>query len=281
MAANGKQNFYWRAFVTFYIILSFIIMSASGIVLYFSPPGRVAFWSEWRFFALTKEQWQAVHTIFTFLFVAAAAFHIYFNWKVIVSYLKTKLREGMKRKKELIFSSSFVLLILIFTIASFPPFSNVMDFGSALSNSWADEKNEPPIPHAELLSVTEFAEVVKVPADKIQERLAKQNIKIDDFSETIKSIASRYKTTPQKLYEMIKVNVSAGGFKLVEGGGYGRKSLEEISGTLNISVDEAIATLKSNGITAEKDNNIRELALKNNLSPIEIVKIISPSSLKE
>ncbi len=72
-----KDAFYWRALVTFYIVLSFLVIAASGVVLFISPPGRVANWFQWSFGGLTKANWQAVHTVFTFLFVTAAAVHIY------------------------------------------------------------------------------------------------------------------------------------------------------------------------------------------------------------
>ena len=42
MGIDKKDPFYWRAFVTFYIVLSFLVIAASGFVLFISPPGRVA-----------------------------------------------------------------------------------------------------------------------------------------------------------------------------------------------------------------------------------------------
>ena len=97
MNPGRKDGFYWRAFVTFYVIFSFVVIAASGLVLFLSPPGRVANWSQWSFGALLKSDWQAVHTVFALLFLAAAAFHIYFNWRVILNYIRLKVGEGLHR----------------------------------------------------------------------------------------------------------------------------------------------------------------------------------------
>ena len=189
MKTKKSNKIYWRAVISFYIIIAFIVISVSGIILYFSPPGRVAFWSEWKFIALTKVQWQAVHTLFTFIFVFAAAFHIYFNWSVITSYLKKKMNEGMKRRNELLLASGFSVVVLLLTIENIPPFSSVMEFGEELSASWSDEDTEPPVPHAELLTLTEFAEVIKVGVTQLIHSLKTNGIEVPEKEITIKQLA--------------------------------------------------------------------------------------------
>jgi len=81
MTRNAPARFHWRAFVTLYVTLSFVLLAASGIVLYVAPPGRVANWSRWTLGALDRHGWQAVHTVFALLFVLAGAFHLWFNWR--------------------------------------------------------------------------------------------------------------------------------------------------------------------------------------------------------
>ena len=71
MSSSAPARFQWRAFVTLFVTLSFLLIAASGIVLYVAPPGRVAHWSVWTLGGLDKEGWQAVHTVFAFLFVLA------------------------------------------------------------------------------------------------------------------------------------------------------------------------------------------------------------------
>jgi len=85
-----RTKFSWRAFTSLYIILSFIIIIISGIILYIAPPGRIAKWAYISILGLEKAQWQALHTIFTFLFIIANCFHLYFNWNSFLSYLKIR-----------------------------------------------------------------------------------------------------------------------------------------------------------------------------------------------
>lgn len=274
MTIKSKKQFHWRSFITFYIIISFLIMSISGLILYFAPPGRVAYWTEWKFIALTKTNWQAIHTIFTFIFVAATVFHIYFNWKVITSYIKSKINESMKRKRELVYSSTFGLLIMIFTITNVPPFSTVMDFGDDLSNSWATQETEPPVPHAELLTVSEFADIIKKPPGFIVKKLNENNIKVPNSSITIKELAANYNITPKRLYEIIQDKNTYGSLSSLLGSGLGRKSLSDVSKQFNIPIQDVLLRLKSKGIAASFENNIRDLALKHNISPVEVFKMI-------
>ncbi len=271
--ANGNK-IYWRSLVTFLVILTFLIISISGIVLYFAPPGRVAYWSIWKFMALTKTQWQALHTIFTFLFIIGAAVHIYFNWKVIVSYLKVKINEGMKRRKELILSSTTAALILILTLAGTPPFSSVMELGDKLSNSWATQETEPPVPHAELLTIPEFAGVIKIPVVKLITTLKNNGVIVEDSLSTIKQVAESNNLSPQQLYGIFQKN--GRGFKTTfyEGSGLGRKSINEISTQMGIPIASALNKLKTNGINADPESSIRDIATRNNRLPIEIVKIL-------
>lgn len=148
-----KKKFNWRAFISMYISVSFLIMVVSGVILYFAPSGRVAFWSIWKFWGLTKDEWQAVHTIFTFIFVIAAGFHLFYNWKPFVSYLKEKMQSRLKLRREFSFSVIVTALIFILTLAQIPPFSTVMDFGEELTESWETNQTEPPEPHAELTQI--------------------------------------------------------------------------------------------------------------------------------
>jgi hypothetical protein len=69
-------------------LLSFGTLAASGIVLFLVPQGRVAFWSEWRLWGATKENWAALHILLSLLFLIAGVVHIVLDWGPILSYLK-------------------------------------------------------------------------------------------------------------------------------------------------------------------------------------------------
>lgn len=269
-----RHQFRWRSFTTFYVVLSFIIITLSGMILFITPPGRVAYWSQWQFLWLTKQQWQAVHTIFTFLFVVAGSFHLFFNWKVLTTYLRSKLEAGMKNRNELVLASTALLLVLVLTIGGVPPFSTVMTFGEEARNSWVSPKDEPPIPHAELLTLAQFAEKVQIPLPQVEERLAKAGIAVDSSTIIVKALAEKYRTTPQQLYAKIQAGTPPSVVRIAEGGGYGRKTVAQVAEQLGIPVPEALIRLRQNAVSAEAASVIRDLASEHNLSPIDLVRFI-------
>ena len=152
------KKFNWRAFTSLYIVISFLIMALSGLILFIAPPGRIANWTNLTILGLTKSQWQALHTVFTFLFILAAAFHIYFNWRPLIAYLRTRVQQTTHIRKELVGSGILVTFLVFLTLMDIPPVSNFMEFSEDLSYAWSAGDTEPPIPHAELLTIEQLAE---------------------------------------------------------------------------------------------------------------------------
>ena len=164
-----KKTFKVRAFTAMMMLWSFILETVSGIVLYIVPPGRVANWTDWKLWGLTKHGWGAVHTILGYVFLLFAVLHIYYNWKPITNYIRRKVHSGLRMRAEMTVSIVVTLVITVLTVASIPPFSSVMDLGESLKNSWEESENEPFIPHAELLTLQEFSRQVEI---SLEETLA-------------------------------------------------------------------------------------------------------------
>ena len=107
-----KKKFFWKSFVSFSLVWSFLIILISGIVLYIAPPGRVSNWTNWMLFGFTKGQWQAMHTLFSLSFVILSVFHlIVFNWKVFWFYIMTKTSSQLNKKKELLISLALIVVV--------------------------------------------------------------------------------------------------------------------------------------------------------------------------
>ena len=93
-----KNKFKTKSFATFTVAWMFLILTFSGVILYFTPSGRIANWTSWTLLGLLKEEWQGLHNLFAILFVLFIVLHLFFNWKVLMSYFKSKAVEGIREQ---------------------------------------------------------------------------------------------------------------------------------------------------------------------------------------
>ena len=268
-----KKKFSWKAFISFGLTYSFIIILVSGIMLYMSPPGRYAHWVNWKMFGLTKEGWQAIHTVFSYTFVILSIFHLFtINWKSFLSYFKGKTQTGINKKRELYLSSALTLLFFLGIVYSVPPFKYVMDFGEYLTASWEKVEEKAPIPHAELLTLTELTEQLNLSSvDELTRKLTLHKIKFENTEQTLEEIAKLNETTPLEIYNQITKKSGT----QEQGSGIGRKTIEIFAQEVGKTTDEVIKILQENGIKAEKGQTLREIGEKNNIPPKNIFELFS------
>ena len=57
------KEFNTRAFVSLSLTFSTVSLLLSSVILYIAPFGRDAYWVNWSFLFLNKEQWTACHII--------------------------------------------------------------------------------------------------------------------------------------------------------------------------------------------------------------------------
>ena len=266
----NNNRFSYQQFTTLFATTSFIISSISGIILYITPAGRIAHWTDWRLWGLNKDEWSAVHTILGYCFIIAVIFHLYFNWKVLMSYIKSKVKAYTKSRKELLLATIISLLILAGTIANIPPFSSVMELGDKIKATWEESKTPPPIPHAEFMTLEDFVKEIKVPLEDVLKILKDKGIKIKSTKQIIKNIAKENHISPLEIYQLIAPKESK-----KTSYGYGKKTIKEISKELKIDVAIAKKKLeKAKGIKVKDDDTIKSIASKLGILPIDVVNII-------
>lgn len=285
-----KKKFRIRAFTAMMMLWSFVLETVSGIVLYIVPPGRVANWTNWKLWGLTKHQWAAVHTILGYVFLLFAVLHIYFNWKPIISYIKRKVHRGLRMRLEMILSLAVSILVTVLTIASIPPFSSVMDLGESLKNSWEDNQRQPFLAHAELLTFREFTKQVDISLEDALVVLKRNGIEVEDVDLEVAAIAEKNNISPAAIYEALRSGVSEEGRQKLDGrlsspqrggmagGGLGWKTIEQIAGELNVPIEKVMDILKKEGIEAEKTDVVRDAAEKNGKRAFDLVNLIREKS---
>jgi hypothetical protein len=248
-------------------------MIISGIILYIAPPGRIAKWAYIPILGLEKDQWQALHTIFTFLFIIANGFHLYFNWNSFISYLKDKKSQVFRLRWELVSAFFITTGIFYLVIINAQPFESVIAFGENMKNGWSVNSVEPPVPHAEEMTISELAKTMDQEPEDLISRLGGQNI-VADKNLVIKEIAQKYNLSPQQIFEKLQLKGNENSSHQGAKRGFGRMSVQQVCNDKDIPVEDALIRLKEQGIEATSESMLRELGIESNKSPYDIVKII-------
>ncbi|MDY0361428.1 MAG: DUF4405 domain-containing protein [Desulforegulaceae bacterium] len=267
-------------------LITFIFIVLTSIVLFITPQGKIAYWSNWTFFGLTKEQWGAVHINLGILFILSLCFHIYFNWKAVLLYLKSKTREFKLFTKEFNISLAIVLVFIFGTLAEIPFFSTIIDFNEKIKDNAAVKYKEPPYGHAELSSYADFAKRMGIDPDEGILNLRTSGFEIKDRGATLLEIAQFNKTSPQKIY--LALNKNNHGIKKNKNStsqasfsGKGKLSLKQIAQENNADFKELSSYLDSKNIKVDFNMTLRENAAKNNMRPSELYNLVIGFSKKQ
>ncbi len=280
---DRKKKFSWRAFVTFGLFFSFIIMTVSGVILYIAPAGRIAHWSDWTLWGLTKEGWQSMHTNFSLFFLILGIFHLFsINWKTFLGHIRSRITRQLNRKREMLLSTLLSLFIFVGVIYNIPPFKTIMDWGEQFTESWEDEESDPPLPHAELYTLTQFAqEILETSPDSAMSRLQGAGLTVDSQGQTVRDIATANGLSPSEVYRIFgssdeEVETLRQEKVIIRGGnGIGRKSFRQIAEEYGIPVEELTGALKKEGFEATPDDILKDLADEYGISPGEILEILN------
>ena len=276
-----KTKFNFRSFTSLILVWTFIIQMITGIVLYIVPPGRIANWTNWNLFGIDKAGWEALHTIFGYLFIIFGILHISYNWRPIINYVKKKIKTGFRLRKELIISIIIIIAFSAGILLNVVPFKNVMDFGDKLKNSWSLSEEEPVIPHLELKSFEEFTNTIGIDIDEAKNILKAKEIVVTNNNEKLFDIAKKYNTSPDNIYSILiesiehtkttnKTDITGE----TEGQGYGRKTIDAISNEYNVNPEKIINLLKNEGIIVTKDQTLKEISNKYNKSVPDLMEMI-------
>jgi len=202
--AKPGQKFHTRGFTSLLVAISFLVVVASGVVLYFTPQGRVAYWIDWRIFALDKEQWSAVHINCCLLFVIATIVHIYLNWSVFWRYIKKKTAFRLNLKRELLMATILCVILFAGTLYSVPPFGTITKWNDDIKLYWEQVSSRHPYPHAEESTLEDFAWRIGVASDDLAKALKLEKFDVSDMTITVGELARQRGVSPSDILEAIK-----------------------------------------------------------------------------
>lgn len=290
---NSKKKFSFRKLVSVINALSFFFMVISGIVLFFAPQGRIAYWIEWKFFYFTKDDWINIHTASWFLFLIASLFHIYFNFKPLKNYVISKLKSITFISKETILAFIILFIFLFTGIIRLPPANWLISLNEKIKDWYVKKPDyDPPFGHAEEVSLKTIAKRMGLNLKLAIEELKNRGIVFENENEKIKDIAMKNKKKPKDIYSIISK------FKIEEskkeslyftaedveekfsGTGIGRKTLKFFCDENKIDLNLAKENLKRGGIQMEENDTFKDIASKYDTTPIEILKVILVNNYK-
>ncbi|MBU4567134.1 MAG: DUF4405 domain-containing protein [Desulfarculus sp.] len=286
--STAKASFSHRGLTSLLGAAGLVVMGISGLVAYLMPQGRIAYWNDWYFWGLTKTQWGNIHIISSILFLVAMDFHLYFNWKPFISYLKGKAAQMKGHKRELWIALAALVLVVAAGIRPFPPLSWLVDLNTYLKNYWVSTPaHEPPFGHAEELTLQVFCKKVGIPAAPAMALLKQKGWQGVSPQARVIDIARLNRTAPMALYALIKplekaveAAAPAGHAYTTQeveerfaGTGIGNKTLAEVAQAAGQAPATVAARLKAAGLTMKADQTLKAAAQSNGLaSPLEMLK---------
>jgi len=274
MNDKTSSRFQWRALISVLLTLGFLLLAVSGTVLFLSPPGRVANWTNWTILGLRKSEWGGLHIWFGTLFLTMSALHVFFNWRPLVSYFKNRATRSVGFRKEWAVSAGVCVLVFAGTRAGIPPFSTLLAWNEELKESWDRPAERAPIPHAELLTLAGLAEKGGVEYAVATTRLTAKGISGFTAETIVQKIADGGKIPAREVYEIIMTAPKAAGGHAEgkAGGGLGWKTLAQFCADEGLALEAVRTQLVAKKIKFDDSMTLREIAANNGQKPYDLVE---------
>lgn len=285
-----------RRLVSLTAFVSFVFLSLTGIMLFFSPQGRIAYWSGWRMFGLSREEYVYLHTAFMVLFLVAGIWHIVHNWKPILSYLKDRSKKIKVFTPEFSTALALCVLFLVGTLAGIFPFQQLLRASDEIKDYWEARSGSPPWGHAELSPLGRFCRgmedferlerqrLITIDCAEAIAALSGAGIQVEDESQQLLEIARANSTTPQAIARIVLSvarprSPGAGGTDRHEQvvpfpvpySGLGRLTLREYAERYGADLDLALSILRERGVQFDPDARLRDEAERLGTDPEGIV----------
>lgn len=257
-------------------LFAFTTLAATGIVLFLVPQGRVAFWSEWRLWGVTKEGWAALHILLSLLFLIAGIVHIVLNWGPILSYLKDRRLRVPTLTPDFLAAFALTALFTAGALGGFAPFRWVMALNTAVKDQASRSYGEPPYGHAEQSSLKTFCERTSLDLAKAEALLRGAGLEVLGPQDRLQDIAKRNGRTPQQVFlamkaaEKPKPAQARGQLPEEVAPGLGRKTLHELCREHGLDPAAVRAVLEARKLKVAMDQPFRALAEDNGVGPHDL-----------
>ena len=269
-----------RRTISLTLLISLVPLILTSVILYIVPEGRVAYWSDWTMLGFSKTQWGDVHINLGWLFLIAGLFHLYLNWKPVVTYMKSKAKELRVFTLEFNIGLLLTLFFIVGTLLGVPPLSTILDFGTSFKETAAEKYGEPPYGHAERSSLTTLARRTGLDLANVKKELLAAGVKYQDEEQTVLDVAKNNNLTPKEVWLVMQKAKpeDAPGVKLsfpeTPFPGFGRQTLQQICNTYQLDSKAIVVALEAKGLTVDVTQSVKEIANINKSDPHALFEII-------
>jgi hypothetical protein len=231
---------------------------------------------------LTKTNWGNIHINLGLLFLIALFLHIYYNWKPLMSYLKDRAKQMKVLTPEFNVALAITVASIVGTYLLVPPFSWVMALNDHLKEAGSEKYGEPPYGHAELSSLSTFANKMGLDVKESLALIKKAGFQVESDQQTLADIGRLNHVPPQKIYLAMK---PAAGISSINTGrqqklpdepppGTGNLTLADLCNQYDFNTKIVLEGLKRLDITAREDMEIKKIAAANHVSPLDVYEKI-------
>lgn len=291
------RGFSWRALTSMLTTGGFLVMAITGLMLFITPEGRLAYWVDWSVLGLSKSQWGDIHVTSSLIFILFGFIHLWYNWRQFVSYLRRRLEAGVRVRSEGPIALALMAVLVVGTLYSVPPFTYVLDLSATIKDSWkTDPSMEPPFGHAEEVSLKTLALRTASNTADIVAAIRAGGYKVDSADQTVKDVATLNHVSPSDLWTEVVKRVPTAAPEPIdaktkvwtaeevetafEGRGFGNKTVEQTAAEVGLATDEVLARLKAGGVEATAGDRLRPLADAIGSTPTELLKVVLVSGYK-
>jgi len=289
-----------RRVVSLTMFLGFAAMVYTGLMLFLTPHGRVAYWNSWRLGGLSKDQYAQLHTTFMLVFIVAGVWHLVLNWGAIKTYLKTRARKWRLFTPEFDVALALIALFAVGTLTLLPPWSTLLAWQGSIKDYWERRDGAPPWGHAEENTLSRFTRglvdwerldggrQVSLSVEDALAALRAEGLTVRDEKQRLVDIAEANDTTPGRLMEILRAaatpiepsespgataDPAAGPFPTPYSG-VGRMSLAQYCEKYGLELAELQAHLPE-GVAADPDRTFRELAEELETDPKGVIDLLN------
>lgn len=271
-----------RKVVSLIMLVAFALLLVTGTVLFIVPHGRVAYWTGWTLWGLTKTEWTDLHLGVGLLFLVGGALHMYFNWRPITSYLRDRARGVVFFSRESLAAAVACLAVVLGTHFGAPPISWVLALGESIKDEAGVRYGEPPYGHAELSTLATVAARMDLDLQDALQQLSDAGFVVESAAQTLEQIARENRVTPQEIYQaMAPPPGETATLPLLPPPGTGRRRLGDLCSAYHLDITQALQALAAHGIEATAGTSLKAISERSETNVHQVYEIIRLAATRQ